>query len=162
MQARTLQKPKAPTGSPALHAAVAKGAPRQITVFLGIEMVPDGAGPSPASGVSLEQYQVACEAQVDSDSDSCLAIWLFEPRRLSKVKHWSGTNEYLPWHQNKLGSTLNTFTHYAYLLSQETTVLADLQSIMFSVSFVALFSDQNSQLPQLSRRMAKESRPCLM
>ncbi|KAJ7882121.1 hypothetical protein B0H13DRAFT_1456654, partial [Mycena leptocephala] len=33
-----------------------------------------------------------------------------------------------PWYQNKLGSTLNTFTHYAYLLSQETTVLADLQT----------------------------------
>ncbi|KAJ7904153.1 kinase-like domain-containing protein, partial [Mycena leptocephala] len=63
-----------------------------------------------------------------SDSDSGLVIWLFEPRRLSKAKHWSGTNEYLPWYQNKLGSTLNTFTHYAYLLSQETTVLADLQT----------------------------------
>ncbi|KAJ7913091.1 kinase-like domain-containing protein, partial [Mycena leptocephala] len=63
-----------------------------------------------------------------SNSDSGLVIWLFEPRRLSKVKHWSGTNEYLSWHQNKLGSTLNTFTHYAYLLGQETTVLADLQT----------------------------------
>ncbi|KAJ6611954.1 kinase-like domain-containing protein, partial [Mycena sp. CBHHK59/15] len=52
-------------------------------------------------------------------------IWLFEPRRSSKVKHWSGTNEYPPWHQNKLGSTLNAFAHYAYL---ESTVLTNLQT----------------------------------
>ncbi|KAJ7789671.1 kinase-like domain-containing protein, partial [Mycena olivaceomarginata] len=63
-----------------------------------------------------------------SNSDPGLVIWLFEPRRLTKVTHWSGTNEYLPWHQNKLGSTLNAFTHYAYLLSQKSTVLADLQT----------------------------------
>ncbi|KAJ7785384.1 kinase-like domain-containing protein, partial [Mycena olivaceomarginata] len=56
--------------------------------------------------------------------------WLFELRRTSKVKHWSGTNEYPPWDQNKLGSTLNTFTHYAYLFSLESTVLCDLQTAM--------------------------------
>ncbi|KAJ7142387.1 kinase-like domain-containing protein, partial [Mycena epipterygia] len=55
-------------------------------------------------------------------------IWLFEPRRSSKVSHWSGTNEYPPWHRSKLGSTLNTFTHYAYLFSLESMVLADLQT----------------------------------
>ncbi|KAJ7891482.1 hypothetical protein B0H13DRAFT_1625949, partial [Mycena leptocephala] len=42
-------------------------------------------------------------------------IWLFEPRRSSKVAHWSGTNEYPAWHQNKIGSTLNAFAHYVYL-----------------------------------------------
>ncbi|KAJ6613706.1 kinase-like domain-containing protein, partial [Mycena sp. CBHHK59/15] len=41
---------------------------------------------------------------------------------------WSGTNEYPAWHQNKIGSTLNTFAHYVYLFSQESTVLADLQT----------------------------------
>ncbi|KAJ7779278.1 kinase-like domain-containing protein, partial [Mycena olivaceomarginata] len=46
----------------------------------------------------------------------------------SRIKHWSGTNEYPPWHQNKLGSTLNAFVHYVYLFSQESTVLADLQT----------------------------------
>ncbi|KAJ7145568.1 kinase-like domain-containing protein, partial [Mycena epipterygia] len=55
-------------------------------------------------------------------------VWFFEPRHSSTVSHWSGTNEYPPWHRNKLGSTLNTFTHYAYLLSLESTVLADLQT----------------------------------
>ncbi|KAJ7857103.1 kinase-like domain-containing protein, partial [Mycena olivaceomarginata] len=57
--------------------------------------------------------------------------WLLEPRRSSRVKHWSGINEYPPWHQNKLGSMLNAFAHYVYLFSQESTVLADLQSVFF-------------------------------
>ncbi|KAJ7805449.1 kinase-like domain-containing protein, partial [Mycena olivaceomarginata] len=64
-----------------------------------------------------------------SGSDPGIVIWLFEPRRSSKVVHWSGTNEYPAWHQNKLGSTLNTFAHYVYVLSQESTVLADLQTV---------------------------------
>ncbi|KAJ6529385.1 hypothetical protein B0H19DRAFT_861738, partial [Mycena capillaripes] len=62
-----------------------------------------------------------------------IVVWLFEPRLNSKVRHWSGTNEYPPWHNNKLGSTLNAFAHYAYLLSQESTVLADIQSIATAI-----------------------------
>ncbi|KAJ7844955.1 hypothetical protein B0H13DRAFT_1457261, partial [Mycena leptocephala] len=63
-----------------------------------------------------------------SDSDPGLVIWLFEPRRSSKVKHWTGTNEYPPWYRNKLNITLNSFAHYAYLFSLESTVLADPQT----------------------------------
>ncbi|KAJ7261489.1 kinase-like domain-containing protein [Mycena rebaudengoi] len=101
----------------------------QITDFkLGIEVVQDDSGPSKASGFSLEQYQATLEEKGDRGSISGLVIWLCEPRRSSLVKHWSGTNEYPPWHQNKLGSTLNAFAHYAYLFSQESTVLADLQT----------------------------------
>ncbi|KAJ7934964.1 hypothetical protein B0H13DRAFT_1591210 [Mycena leptocephala] len=100
---------------------------------LGIEVVRDGSGPSAASGFSLEQYQAAVEAQADPSSDPGIVIWLFEPRRSSKVKHWSGTSEYVPWHQNKLGSTLNTFSHWAYLFSQESTVFSDLQSMLYLV-----------------------------
>ncbi|KAJ7758876.1 kinase-like domain-containing protein [Mycena maculata] len=77
----------------------------QVTDFrLGIEVVED-SGPSTASGFSLEQYQAA--------GDPDIIVWLFEPRRSSK---------------NKIGSTLNAFAHYAYLFSQESTVLADLQT----------------------------------
>ncbi|KAJ7686042.1 kinase-like domain-containing protein, partial [Mycena olivaceomarginata] len=79
------------------------------------------------SEVSMEQYEAACEAQDDSNHDPGIVIWLLEPRRSSRVKHWSGTNEYPPWHQNKLGSTFNAFAHYMYLFSQESTVLADLK-----------------------------------
>ncbi|KAJ6494449.1 hypothetical protein C8R45DRAFT_824724, partial [Mycena sanguinolenta] len=59
-----------------------------------------------------------------SNHDPGIIIWLLEPRQSSRVKHWSGTNEYPPWHQNKLGSTLNAFAHYV----QESTVLAGLQT----------------------------------
>ncbi|KAJ7879947.1 hypothetical protein B0H14DRAFT_2500381 [Mycena olivaceomarginata] len=108
-----------------------------VTDFkLSIEVVETGSAPSPASGISLEQYQAACEAQDDSGSDPGIVIWLFEPRRSSKVVHWSGTNEHPAWHQNKLGSTLNTFAHYVYMLSQESIVLADLQSTWFNFIFV--------------------------
>ncbi|KAJ7186348.1 kinase-like domain-containing protein, partial [Mycena pura] len=55
-------------------------------------------------------------------------IWLFEARRSSQVKHWSGTNDYPAWHNNKLNSTLNAFAHYVYLSSAKSTVLADLQT----------------------------------
>ncbi|KAJ7934799.1 kinase-like domain-containing protein [Mycena leptocephala] len=81
-----------------------------------------------ASEISFEEYQAACEVQDDSVFDPGVIIWLFEPRRSSKVAHWSGTNEYPAWHQNKIGSTLNAFAHYVYLFSQESTVLADLQT----------------------------------
>ncbi|KAJ7896460.1 hypothetical protein B0H13DRAFT_1557203, partial [Mycena leptocephala] len=81
--------------------------------------------PSPASGVSMKQYEAACEAQDASNHDPGIIIWLLEPRQSSRVKHWSGTSEYPPWYQNKLGSRLNVFAHYVYLFSQESTVLAD-------------------------------------
>ncbi|KAJ6605071.1 hypothetical protein B0H10DRAFT_1747741, partial [Mycena sp. CBHHK59/15] len=97
-----------------------------VTDFkLGIEVVVNGSAPSPASGISFEEYQAACEVQDDSVFDPGVIIWLFEPRRSSKVAHWSGTNEYPAWHQKKIGSTLNTFAHYVYLFSQESTMLAD-------------------------------------
>ncbi|KAJ7698810.1 hypothetical protein B0H14DRAFT_2417782, partial [Mycena olivaceomarginata] len=51
----------------------------------------------------------------------------FEPRRHSKVQHWSGTNEYPPYHQHKLGSTLNASSH-AYLLSLDSMIFCDLQT----------------------------------
>ncbi|KAJ7111432.1 hypothetical protein C8R44DRAFT_633314, partial [Mycena epipterygia] len=113
----------------------------RITDFkLGIEVVQDNSGPSKASGFTLEQYQVAQEKQGNNGSISGLVIWLFEPRCSSQVKHWSGTNEHPPWHQNKLGSTLNAFVHYAYLFSQESTVLVDLQSGLDSLCLMDLCS----------------------
>ncbi|KAK7007691.1 kinase-like protein [Favolaschia claudopus] len=93
-----------------------------VTEFkLGLEVVADDSAPSPASGISLEAYLAA-------DPSAVQVLWLFEPRRSSAVDHWSGTNEYPPWHQNKLGSTLNAFAHYVYQISQETTVIADVQT----------------------------------
>ncbi|KAJ7834576.1 hypothetical protein B0H14DRAFT_2363781, partial [Mycena olivaceomarginata] len=99
----------------------------KVTEFkLGVELIPNGSGPSIASGFSMEKYEAA---QLDGSAQGYV-IWLFEPRRSSPVKHWSGTNEYPAWHQNKLGSTLNAFAHYVYLFSQESIVPADLQSML--------------------------------
>ncbi|KAJ7937661.1 hypothetical protein B0H13DRAFT_2302486 [Mycena leptocephala] len=65
----------------------------EVTDFkLGIGVVQDGSGPSAASGFSMEEYQAAAEAQADPSSDPGIVIWLFQPRRSSKVKRWSGTN----------------------------------------------------------------------
>lgn len=101
----------------------------EVTEFkLAVEVIRDGFGPSTASGFSLEQYTAASDAVSDSNANPGIVVWLFEPRRTSKVKHWSGTNEYPSWDQNKLGSTLNAFGHYAYLFSLESTILCDLQS----------------------------------
>ncbi|KAK7035081.1 kinase-like domain-containing protein [Favolaschia claudopus] len=86
--------------------------------------------PPPHLESSLDQYQAACNTTADSESgvSAVKILWLFEPRRTTKVEHWSGTNECPAWPQKKLGSTLNAFTHYVYQISQETTVLADLQT----------------------------------
>ncbi|KAJ6510988.1 kinase-like domain-containing protein [Mycena sanguinolenta] len=101
-----------------------------VTDFkLGVELISSDSGPSIASGFSMEQHKIARDGQVDTpNSIQGSVIWLFEPRRSSKVERWSGTNDYPPWHQNKLGSTMNTFTHFVYLFSQESTVPADLQT----------------------------------
>ncbi|KAJ7028801.1 hypothetical protein C8F04DRAFT_963553, partial [Mycena alexandri] len=117
----------------------------QVTDFkIAVEVVPD-SGPSTASGFSLEQYQAAQKIPDSEDSEPVtqhtsnpskgLVVWLFEPRRSSKVQRWSGTNEYPPWARSKLGSTLNTFAHYAYIVSHESTVFCDLQSMPFPVWF---------------------------
>ncbi|KAJ7145061.1 kinase-like domain-containing protein [Mycena crocata] len=115
----------------------------RVTDFkLAVEVVPS-SGPSVASGFSLDQYDAAqlptdtppsTDTPAGSESNSGLTrgpgivVWLFEPRRSSKVQHWSGTNEYPSWERNKLGSTLNAFTHYAYIVSHESTVFCDLQT----------------------------------
>ncbi|KAJ6560678.1 hypothetical protein B0H10DRAFT_1845638, partial [Mycena sp. CBHHK59/15] len=126
----------------------------QITDFrLAIELVQDDASPSKASGFSIDEYQGA--------SNPGIIVWLFEPRRSSKVQHWSGTNVYPPWHQNKLGSTLNAFTHYAYLFSQESTVFADLQSTSNFLCFCGFVPTVPPQRLQLSTRTVMVFRSCL-
>ncbi|KAJ7911776.1 hypothetical protein B0H13DRAFT_1875508 [Mycena leptocephala] len=60
----------------------------QVTDFeLGVGVAQDDSGPLIALGFSKKKYQAACEAQTNSDSDPGIIIWLFEPRRSSKVKH---------------------------------------------------------------------------
>ncbi|KAJ7183810.1 kinase-like domain-containing protein [Mycena filopes] len=113
----------------------------RVTDFkLAVEVV-QPSGPSVASGFSLDQYNAAqlpaddavtADTPAGNESNSArgpgLIVWLFEPRRTSKVQRWSGTNEYPSWERKKLGSTLNAFAHYAYIVSHESTVFCDLQT----------------------------------
>ncbi|KAJ7737132.1 hypothetical protein B0H16DRAFT_1326096, partial [Mycena metata] len=95
----------------------------QVTDFkIAVEVTPDSEDSEPVT-------------QHTSDPGKGLVVWIFEPRRSSKVQRWSGTNEYPPWDRGKLGSTLNTFAHYAYIVSHESTVFCDLQSMSFPVQF---------------------------
>ncbi|KAJ7587253.1 kinase-like domain-containing protein [Mycena floridula] len=74
--------------------------------------------PSTASGISEEQYDVEIKPVI---------AWMLEYRRPPGVQRWSSTTEF-PTHTNKLGSTLNAFTHYTFIASAEQIVLADLQT----------------------------------
>lgn len=139
----------------------------RVTAFkLAVEIVPS-SGPSAASGFSLEQYEAAQPpsngpAASEHDSTEGIIVWLFEPRRSSKVKHWSGTNEYPSWKRNKVGSTLSAFTHYAYITSHESTVFCDLQSKFCVVHHFNCLTEYNHlQLKQLLTRTEKVQRSCL-
>lgn len=104
----------------------------RVTDFkLAIEVLTADFQPSVASGFSTEQVKSVYNAEAEENVDPGLIVWLFEPRRSSRTKHWSGTNEYPPWHTSKLGSTLNAFAHYSYIFSLESMVFADLQSTVF-------------------------------
>ncbi|KAJ6474519.1 kinase-like domain-containing protein [Mycena vulgaris] len=78
----------------------------QVTDFkLGVEVIQEGCGPSTASGFSSEHYLKHKTTRTLSQGPSSGSSNLDDP-----------------------ASTLNTFTHYAYLFSLESMVLADLQS----------------------------------
>ncbi|KAJ7588665.1 kinase-like domain-containing protein, partial [Mycena floridula] len=54
--------------------------------------------------------------------------WLIEPERgNSDFKRWTGTME-TKTHQDKAGTTINAFEHFAYVYSRKQMVFADLQS----------------------------------
>lgn len=108
---------------------------------LAVEVIPNSGFPSKASGVTAVEYTELLAQADDTDNEldddankskGCIA-WLLEARRSGKVERWSGTNEYPMWGDNKLGNTLNAFTHFAYMDSYESIVFADLQSALPAV-----------------------------
>ena len=88
--------------------------------LLAREIIGDG-GPSPASGISAQDYEVAVSAVPNS-----AIVWLLEPRRSQAVTHYSGTMAYCDW-KDKRGLTINAFTHFAYIMSDRALVFADIQ-----------------------------------
>ncbi len=59
--------------------------------------------------------------------------WLFERLRTRESQKWSGTNMHPSHNNNKLGNIMNAFAHFVYEASQNTVVLADIQSMFLSV-----------------------------
>lgn len=97
------------------------------------EIVND-SGPSPASGISIEDYttETSEEDADDSTRDHPGILWLVEPKRTPLTDHWSGTMQF-PNSTNKPGKTMSAFTHFSWVFTKETMVLADLQSKYFAL-----------------------------
>ncbi|KAJ7590441.1 hypothetical protein C8J56DRAFT_1048600 [Mycena floridula] len=89
--------------------------------------------PSPASGVGLTKYNDAIADVLDNHDQAtqnrnfAYVTWLLEELRPKGCKWWSGTNNH-PVQHSKLGTTLNAFAHFAFLCTNKTVVLADLQT----------------------------------
>ncbi|KAF9251019.1 hypothetical protein L218DRAFT_1065832, partial [Marasmius fiardii PR-910] len=92
----------------------------EVTDFkIATEVVSPQAKPSPASGISDNEWTAFCSQQ-PADA-KLLVVWLLEPMRTGTPKKWSGTLQH-PSHQGKLGVTLTTFVHFTYEWSQKTIV----------------------------------------
>ncbi|KAJ7600369.1 hypothetical protein C8J56DRAFT_739163, partial [Mycena floridula] len=72
--------------------------------MLAMEVMVDGKLPRTASGVTEEQYNIEIKPVI---------AWMLEYCHPPGVQHWSSTTEF-PTQTNKLGSTLNAFTHYSF------------------------------------------------
>lgn len=91
--------------------------------LLALEIVPLGTCPSPASNLRSEdlvQHETA---------DYSTVAWLLEPRRQKKSTKWTGTDEHPSYNNNMVGNIITCFTHFIYLHSKQTIVMADVQSM---------------------------------
>lgn len=61
-----------------------------------------------------------------ANGSSGSAVWLVEPRRTKAVDKYSSTLLHPP-RDDKIGITLSAFSHYVYIASKKTFVLADVQ-----------------------------------
>lgn len=118
-----------------LISSIFSGNPIDVTkvwLMKEVQSAPEEASttfPSPASGVEFHK-----------DASLLDITWLVEPRRANLVKKWSGTNVHVSHSNNKMGSILTAFAHFVYQASNESYVLADIQS-----RFPALLSVVNTK-----------------
>lgn len=92
----------------------------EVWLMKEVQSAPEEASttfPSPASGIELDEDDLLPDI-----------TWLVEPRRANLVKKWSGTNVHVSHSNNKMGSILTAFAHFVYQASNESYVLADIQS----------------------------------
>lgn len=91
--------------------------------------------PSPASGITATAYSALSnedkgEMIVHGNIISSIT-WLLEPERGNvHYRKYSGTLEH-PRHTDKQGSTINALQHFAYLNSNKSLILADIQGRFF-------------------------------
>ncbi|THU77644.1 kinase-like protein [Dendrothele bispora CBS 962.96] len=62
------------------------------------------------------------------DKNIWSVAWLLEKMRAKQSSKWSGTNAHPTYTNNKLGNVLNAFAHFVYQYSQNTIVIADIQT----------------------------------
>jgi hypothetical protein len=94
---------------------------------------------SKASGITADEYSSQGAAAEAEAAPMPRVAWLLEPKCSATVQKWSGSNQYPTWNNNKLGNTLNAFSHYVYFASHGQLVIADLQSLSFSPSLSSIF-----------------------
>ncbi|KAJ7464331.1 kinase-like domain-containing protein [Mycena galericulata] len=88
--------------------------------------------PSPASGITAAAYSAlsdeAKKEMIVPGSIVSSLTWLLEPERGNVYyRKYSGTLEH-PRHTDKQGSTINALQHFAYLNSNKSLILADIQA----------------------------------
>ena len=62
------------------------------------------------------------------------AVWLVEPRRTKTVLKFSGTLNH-PNRQDKVGTTISSFAHFSYQVSNRELVFADIQGMNFATIY---------------------------
>ena len=89
-----------------------------VTAYIGIEV---GNSPTEASGAlgSVNGEEV---------------WWLIEPRRSTEVIKFSGTMSHPSYHPDLRGYTMEAFTHFVYIESNQLLVMADLQGMISSIN----------------------------
>ncbi|KAJ6517445.1 kinase-like domain-containing protein [Mycena vitilis] len=88
--------------------------------WLAMEKVADGASPSVAAGLSVDQ---------DPSSYANGIPWLMEPLRSGQVTKFRGTLNFAGAPRGKLAATIDAFVHFTYLYSKKTMVLCDIQAM---------------------------------
>ncbi|KAK7437693.1 hypothetical protein VKT23_018409 [Stygiomarasmius scandens] len=96
----------------------------KVTEFkIAIENISVDGKPSPASGITSEEYESV------QDKQDGYITWLLEPmRNASTTTKWSGTMDHPQHPTSKVGDTLYAFVHFAYQYMDNTLVFADLQT----------------------------------
>jgi hypothetical protein len=96
---------------------------------------PSNNVPSPASGITKDQFYNKYDLNCDNGTLIPRVCWLLEPLRTQAFTRYTGTLKH-PTLRGKLGSSIHAFVHYAFEVSGEDLLFADIQGLycIFAVS----------------------------